>query len=500
MTKIEADVCLVLEGTYPYVMGGVSKMTHDLIVAQQHLKFSILTLLAPNSKRELKYQLPENVIDLKVIELQNIKPESEALSKNKRKKFFDQIKTPILNLQSNATLTDVETIIRLVQQVQNRLGPKTLLNSQEAWEFMTMVYEKMLSKNCFLDYFWSWRSLFGGFFSMFLTDIPKARCYHSQCTGYAGLFLARVHVETGKPCLLTEHGIYTNERRIEIGSADWLNDQHSLNLIVDEGGLDKNLRNYWIDNFIGYSKLCYQACERIVTLYEGNQILQIADGAEKEKLQVIPNGIDYDTFSRIERHEGHPPTIALIGRVVPIKDIKTFIRACIQLRNSVPEVRVWIMGPTDEDEDYYRECAEMVDLAEANENIQFTGKVNIKEYLPEVDIMALTSISEGQPLVILEAGAAGIPTVTTNVGACKEMIFGRSDEKPNLGPGGEVCSLASPYEIAIAMRRLIEDKGFYAQCCEAIQKRVKLYYNKPQENESYRKLYELFINDDAKEM
>ena len=41
----EADICLILEGTYPYVAGGVSSWTHDLIRAQPDLSFHLLTLL-----------------------------------------------------------------------------------------------------------------------------------------------------------------------------------------------------------------------------------------------------------------------------------------------------------------------------------------------------------------------------------------------------------------------------------------------------------------------
>ena len=55
----------------------------------------------------------------------------------------------------------------------------------------------------------------------------------------------------------------------------------------------------------------------------------------------------------------------------------------------------------------------------------FTGRVNLLEYLGKIDVVVLTSLSEAQPLVILEAGAAGVPVVATDVGACGEMILGQ---------------------------------------------------------------------------
>lgn len=103
----------------------------------------------------------------------------------------------------------------------------------------------------FLDYFWSWRALLGGLYSVLLADLPEASVYHAVSTGYAGLFAARAALETGRPVLLTEHGIYTNERRIEIGMADWLHGQQS-GFQVDRQGA--TLKDLWIDTFIGYSE------------------------------------------------------------------------------------------------------------------------------------------------------------------------------------------------------------------------------------------------------
>ena len=52
------------------------------------------------------------------------------------------------------------------------------------------------------------------------------------------------------------------------------------------------------------------------------------------------------------------------------------------------------MGPTDEDEEYARECFDLVDLMELPD-VVFTGRVNVTEYLGGLDFTILTSISEG---------------------------------------------------------------------------------------------------------
>ncbi len=53
-----ADVCMVLEGTYPYVVGGVSTWTHDIIRGLPQFRFHVLCLLPPGADRTMRYELP----------------------------------------------------------------------------------------------------------------------------------------------------------------------------------------------------------------------------------------------------------------------------------------------------------------------------------------------------------------------------------------------------------------------------------------------------------
>jgi glycosyltransferase involved in cell wall biosynthesis len=180
----------------------------------------------------------------------------------------------------------------------------------------------------------------------------------------------------------------------------------------------------------------------------------------------------------------------LIGRVVPIKDVKTYIRATAILRDMVPAVRVLLLGPTEEDPIYFRECEEMVAHLNLGETFSFTGRVNVRDYLGRVDAIALTSISEAQPLVLLEAGAAGVPCVATDVGSCRDIIEGRGDEDPPLGPGGFITPLANPFATAKGLAALLTDTDLRAHHGEAIRRRTERYYNKNVVDRIYRELYE----------
>jgi glycosyltransferase involved in cell wall biosynthesis len=182
--------------------------------------------------------------------------------------------------------------------------------------------------------------------------------------------------------------------------------------------------------------------------------------------------------------------VALIGRVVPIKDVKTYIRAAALLRDLVPGVRVLLLGPTDEDPEYFRECEEMVSHLGLSDTFEFTGRVKLHDYLGRVDVIALTSISEAQPLVLLEAGAASVPSVATDVGSCRDIILGRADEEPSLGPGGFVTPLSNPLATAKGLADLLIDPELRKRCGEAIRRRTEKYYNKRVVDQLYRALYE----------
>ncbi|MDT8445674.1 MAG: GT4 family glycosyltransferase PelF [bacterium] len=492
---MNSDICLILEGTYPYVSGGVSGWTHELIKEQPDKKFSLFCLVPPGSLKKLKhkYEVPPNVVEIVNVELQHLPLYKKSISKLERRRLMKRLHEPLMKLQTNASLEDLEHLLGLLKASGKKLGRETLTDSKEAFGLLCDMYEEALPTSSFLDYFWSWRALLGGLFSVLTCDYPQAACYHSLCTGYAGLFMARVSLETKRPTLLAEHGIYTNERRIEIGTAEWLDDQQSLNLNVDLRATRKSLRDFWIDSFIGYSRLAYQVAEWSITLYEGNKELQLDDGADPKYLKVIPNGIDFETYSKIPRKSEGRPTVGFIGRVVPIKDLKTLIRACGFLRESVPDVQVWIMGPTEEDAEYYEECLDLVQHGGLEEVVRFLGKVNIKEYLGQIDVLVLTSLSEAQPLVILEAGGVGVPSVATDVGSCSELIFGSPTEDPPIGPGGAICPLASPTAVAEALAKLLNDRKVYERCSRAIKERVDRYYRKELQHQAYREMYEQLI-------
>ncbi|MEI8633494.1 GT4 family glycosyltransferase PelF [Vibrio sp. PP-XX7] len=219
---------------------------------------------------------------------------------------------------------------------------------------------------------------------------------------------------------------------------------------------------------------------------------QLRDGAPATRTQVIPNGIHLERFASAyaERSDHIPLVVGLIGRVVPIKDIKTFIRAIKETQYRLPGIEGWIIGPTEEDPDYVHECQLLVESLELQQHVKFLGMQNVVEMLPQLGLVALTSISEAQPLVLLEAMAAGVPVLASDVGSCREIIEGVTDEDRSLGNAGYVVPIASPGATAQAIIDILQDPIHWQQRQAVGLQRVQRFYDEKLMFTRYQHIYE----------
>ena len=193
---------------------------------------------------------------------------------------------------------------------------------------------------------------------------------------------------------------------------------------------------------------------------------------------------------RAQRPEKIPLVVGLLGRIVPIKDIKTFIRSMHTIVAHLPEAEGWLIGPEDEDKAYVQECKTLVRELGLEERVRFLGFQKISDVLPRLGVLVLTSISEAFPLVILEANASGLPVVATDVGACREIIEGNGDEDRDLGHAGIVIPMADPEATAHAVVALLADEDRWRSAQKAGIQRVERYYTQAKMLDSYNNVYD----------
>lgn len=495
-----ADVVLLLEGTYPMVRGGVAGWVDQLIRGLASTRFAIVFLGSrPEDYDGLRYELPDNVVHLEchylmgdddshsqhqVQNLPRMKGKGCPMAFAASRELHENLKT------GDASPEDLARVSRLLE-APGGLSRKDFLHSRLAWEEIVRHYENDYTETSFLHYFWSVRNMHAPMFKLasLARQLPRGRSLHAISTGYAGFLGAMAHHHTGAPLQITEHGIYTKERHIDLLEATWIRtptDPLSHGMRSDSG----YLRELWVRFFQSLGRMTYAAASEVTTLYAGNQQRQLRDGVAVEKSSIIPNGIQLERFRRLRertqqgREQGR---IVLIGRVSPIKDIKTFIRSLRHLLVKMPHAQGVVVGPSDENPVYAAECHSLAQQLMLDDHLTFLGFQAIDEVLASASLIVLTSISEAQPLVVLEAMAAGVPVVTTDVGACREMLLGEGSPEQ---AAGRVVPIASPERVAEAAAELMNDPLAWQAARDAGIERVEREYSDTLMLSRYQALYE----------
>ena len=508
------DVMLLLEGTFPYVSGGVSSWVNQIIRGFPELTFGAVFLGSrAEDYPEMRYELPSNFVHIEVHYMHDsvappaitsMRGDADAFARNAA--LHDALRASRERIEASAGALDPtdatgragELLASVIPMLsgKGKLSEDAFLYSERSWEFITANYREHCTDPSFVDYFWTVRIMHAPIWKLMkIADkLIPADCYHTISTGYAGFLGALLKHRTRKPLILSEHGIYTKERKIDLFQSTWIRDNRGL--FEKDPSQVGYFRDMWIRFFEAMGRMCYDASNRIVALYETNRLRQIADGAPPERTMNVANGINLPRLAQLRDKRaygpnGEPPkTLCLIGRVVPIKDIKTFIRAMKTVCDAIPEAEGWIAGPEDEDKAYAQECRAIAASLGLEDRVKFLGFQKINELLPKVGLGVLSSISEALPLVLLEGFAAGVPAVATDVGSCRQLIFGLTEDDRQIGASGDIVRIADPEALAQAAIRLLSDPVAWRAAQQAGIERVERFYTQEMMFGHYREIYD----------
>ena len=172
-------------------------------------------------------------------------------------------------------------------------------------------------------------------------------------------------------------------------------------------------------------------------------------------MTVVPNGIDVGAFraphgsrDALRRELGLGSRFAwlAVGRLDVEKDHETMFRAATTLHEEARPFTVLVVGDGPEGD---RLLAERDRLGLSDTEVRFLGaRSDVAELLAAADGYLLTSSSEALPLVLLEASAAGLPIVSTDVGGTSEIV--------QEGRSGLLVPAGRDDELAVAMGRLMD--------------------------------------------
>ncbi len=155
----------------------------------------------------------------------------------------------------------------------------------------------------------------------------------------------------------------------------------------------------------------------------------IALGVGKaSQYRAVPLGFDLAPLLAAERRRGElraelgmgaAPLIGIVARLVPIKAHEVFLAAAAAVRQQVPAARFLVVGDGELRQTLEQQTAAL-GLTDA---VRFLGwRADIDRLYADIDVVALTSRNEGSPVALIEAMAAGVPVVSTEVGGVADVV------------------------------------------------------------------------------
>jgi glycosyltransferase involved in cell wall biosynthesis len=196
-----------------------------------------------------------------------------------------------------------------------------------------------------------------------------------------------------------------------------------------------------------------------------------------ERTEVILNAVDPGPPPARERPAGEGPVeLVSVGRLAEPKDFATLVEAFAELDPGAARLRILGDGPGREG------LQRQIDDLGVAGSVELVGEVDdVPERLRRADVFVLSSRSEGMPMSVLEAMAAGLPVVSSDVGGVHEAVAD--------GETGLLVPPASARELGIALRRLVEDRPLRERLGAAGRRRVEERFALPAWRERHLALY-----------
>jgi glycosyltransferase involved in cell wall biosynthesis len=475
-------VLLITEGTYPFHFGGVSTWCRNLITGLPTVDFHILALTEAPDLTPL-FELPGNASALTTVPIWGVR---SALETSERLRPADLGRARHTANQQTIAAGLARPLGELVTALLSASADPFALADQ-----VNALYEFFLIH----DFDSSMRSAaaWETFVSAAQNSFPAA----AQTAGYGGAPIGASDVVTGLHWLY--HWLLPLSRplpEVDVAHATMAGEcilpaiasklHHGAGLVFSQHGIhlrEAYLREAADDGSlflkllkIGFarrtSEMAHAIADNISTCCDYNK--RWAPGNSSSRVQTIHYGLDAIPSNGVQLPAGRGPVITWLGRIDPLKDIETLLRAAAIVVGQREDAIFRLYGSATRDSIGYRDqllaLRHELGLDTAVELAGYTS--DPQQVYGEAEIVVLTSISEGFPYATLEAMGAGKPVVATAVGGLPEQ----------LGDWGVLVEPQNPEVLAAALIDLIDNPSERARLGAGARERARATFNLAQKN------------------
>ncbi|MEV8536925.1 GT4 family glycosyltransferase PelF [Streptomyces sp. NPDC051211] len=468
-------VTMLTEGTYPHVHGGVSTWCDQLVRGMPEVDFNVIALTG-TGREPVTWELPRNVYRHTAVPLWGPPPARSrrtALRGRAQRRFTETYEHFLRCLLDpgyaaqpahggfHAALRELtllarsgrlapalrsETVLRVLMTVWTRPGLATA-------EAAPTIHDALTATDL-LEH--ALRPL--------TVRIPPDSVAHAVSSGLATLPALAAKYLDGVPFLLTEHGIYLRERYLGYRSAEQRWPVKALML-----GFYRELNSEG-----------YRQADLITPCNQYNRRWEERGGAPADRIRTVYNGVDPHRFPEAGP-EPEVPTLSWCGRIDPIKDLETLIRAYACMRRELPALLLRLFGPVPAGcEDYRLRLEKLAAELGVADGIAYEGRIDdVARAYAAGSVVMLSSISEGFPFSIIEAMSCGRTTVSTDVGGVREAV----------GDTGLVVPPREPELMAKATLALLRDDARRAELGRLSRQRVVEKFTLHQSVDGFRHIY-----------
>ncbi|MDF9874970.1 GT4 family glycosyltransferase PelF [Cellulosimicrobium cellulans] len=408
-------VLLLTEGTYPLTRGGVSTWCDHLVTGLRDIEFDVLALGATGDERPV-WEHPANLRSVRVHGMWGELP--SAARRRRARRYRDHVGRELRQLWRGVLGPDTPRSVALVREVLQRLVQlddeveiAAALAAEGSSKALSTVWRRTARELGWPPLSVAQAVEVAGIVDRTLALIsvraPRTDIVHATANGPCGLVGVTSQWRGNGRLVLTEHGIYLREQYIALRTS----------------GLDWAVRKAVTSFTRRVSEVVLREAQAVLPVSDFNQLWEREMGVPPERLATIRNGVSAEQYP-VLTDEPSEPTISFVGRIDPLKDLETLVRAHAIVQRAVPGTLLRVFGPVPAgNEDYAAGLRSVVAELGTETLVTWEGPVAGSQVAIEAGhVVALSSISEGMPYTLIEALMCGRATVSTDVGGVGECV------------------------------------------------------------------------------